>query len=144
MNKWIGTGNLVADPETRTAQNGTSVCSFRIAVQRKFTNAQGVREADFIPVVCFRQLAELCGRYLAKGRKVAVEGTIQTRSYDAQDGTKRYVTEIVAESVEFLGGNQQQGAQEAPAAPAQGDVVKQAQETFGAGFTEVDDEELPF
>lgn len=141
MNKAILIGNLANDPETRTTQSGVQQCSFRLAVQRRFANAQGVKEADFIPVVAWRQLAELCSRYLAKGRKVAVEGTIQTRSYDAQDGTKRYVTEIVAESVEFLGSKDQQGAQ---AAPAQGDVVKQAQEVFGGNFTEVDDEELPF
>lgn len=144
MNKAILIGNIANDPEIRTTQSGTKQCSFRIAVQRRFANAQGVKEADFINIVAWRQLAELCSRYLSKGRKVAVEGTIQTRSYDAQDGTKRYVTEIVAESVEFLGGGNQQGAQEAPAAPAQGDVVKQAQETFGSNFTEVDDEELPF
>ena len=142
MNKVILIGNLANDPETRTTQSGIQQCSFRLAVQRRFANAQGVKEADFIPVVAWRQLAELCSRYLSKGRKVAVEGSIQTRSYDAQDGTKRYVTEIVAESVEFLGGGNQQ--QEAPAAPAQGDVVNQAQNTFGNGFVEVDDDDLPF
>ena len=132
MNKWIGTGNLVADPETRTANNGNIVCSFRIAVQRKFANAQGVREADFIPVVCFRQLADLCNKYLAKGRKVAVEGSIQTRSYDAQDGTKRFVTEVIADSVEFLGSNKENGQGNAPA------------QASGDGFAEVQDDELPF
>ena len=65
-------------------------------------NQQGVREADFIPIVTWRQTAELCSRYLSKGRKVAVEGVIQVRSYDAQDGSKRYVTEVVADNVEFL------------------------------------------
>ena len=137
MNKAILIGNLANDPETRTTQSGIQQCSFRLAVQRRVAHAQGVKEADFIPVVCWRQLAELCGRYLAKGRKVAVEGTIQTRSYDAQDGTKRYVSEIVAESVEFLGSKDQQGAQtSAPAAPANG---------ADGGFTPVDDtDELPF
>jgi len=143
MNKWIGIGNLANDPETRTTQSGISTCSFRLAVQRKFANAQGVKEADFINVVAWRQLADLCSKYLAKGRKVAVEGSLQTRSYDAQDGSKRYVTEVIADSVEFLGSNKestQNGAQ-----AAQGDVVRQAQETFGSEFVEVDDgDELPF
>ena len=102
MNKAILIGNLANDPESRTTQSGIAQCTFRLAVQRRFANAQGVREADFLTIVCWRQTAELCARYLSKGRKVAVEGSIQTRSYDAQDGTKRYVTEIVADNVEFL------------------------------------------
>ena len=129
MNKAILIGNLANDPETRTTQSGIQQCSFRLAVQRRFANAQGVREADFINIVAWRQLADLCASYLCKGRKVAVEGTIQTRSYDAQDGTKRYVTEIVAESVEFL--FKKEGGE-------------QAQAASNDGFTEVDDEELPF
>ena len=112
-----------------TTSSGVSKCNFTIAVQRRFANAQGVREADFINIVAWRQLADLCASYLCKGRKVAVEGTIQTRSYDAQDGTKRYVTEIVAESVEFL--FKKEGGE-------------QAQAASNDGFTEVDDEELPF
>ena len=143
MNKWIGIGNLASDPETRTTQSGISTCSFRLAVQRKFANAQGVKEADFINIVAWRQLADLCSKYLVKGRKVAVEGSIQTRSYDAQDGSKRYVTEVVADSVEFLASNKegvQNGAQ-----AAQGNVVSQAQETFGSEFVEVEDDDmLPF
>ena len=107
MNKAILIGNLTRDPEARTTQSGVSVTTFTIAVNRRFTNAQGVREADFINIVAWRQTAELCARYLSKGRKVAVEGSIQTRSYDAQDGTKRYVTEVVADSVEFLSSGQQ-------------------------------------
>ena len=106
MNKAILIGNLVADPETRTTPSGVMVCQFRIAVQRRFANQQGVREADFLNIVAWRQLAELCSRYLSKGRKVAVEGSIQTRSYDAQDGSKRYATEIIADNVEFLGSQQ--------------------------------------
>lgn len=142
MNKVILIGNLANDPETRTTQSGISTCSFRLAVQRKFANQQGVKEADFFNVVCWRQLADLCGRYLAKGRKVAVEGSLLTRSYDAQDGSKRYVTEVVADSVEFIGGNKE-GAQNGAQA-AQGDVVSQAQATFGSEFVEVDDDCLPF
>ena len=142
MNKAILIGNLASDPETRTTQSGISQCSFRLAVQRRFANAQGVREADFIPIVCWRQTADLCARYLSKGRKVAVEGSIQTRSYDAQDGTKRYVTEIVADNVEFLSSRDEGSRGDyAPAAPAP--APRQAAPAAG-GFTEVDDDELPF
>ena len=120
MNKVILIGNLAADPETRTTQSGISQCTLRLAVQRRFANQQGVREADFFNVICWRQTADFCARYLSKGRRIAVEGSIQTRSYDAQDGSKRYVTEIVADHVEFLGspqGERQQHADDAPPPP---------------------------
>ena len=141
MNKAVLTGRLANDPKSRTTQSGIQSCSFRLAVQRKHANTQGVKEADFLNIVCWRQLAEICSKFLAKGRMVGIEGSIQTRSYDAQDGTKRYVTEIIADSVEFLSSKEQQQA--APAT-AEGDVVSQAQETFGNNFVEVDDEELPY
>ena len=144
MNKAILIGNLTRDPETMTTSSGITKCNFTVAVQRRFANAQGVREADFIPVVCWRQTAELCSRYLSKGRKVAVEGSIQVRSYDAQDGTKRYVTEVIADSVEFLGSRDEGsngGGYNAPAAPA---PAARSMPANNDGFTEVDDDELPF
>ena len=104
MNKVIIIGNLAADPEAHTTQSGIARSTFKVAVQRKYKNADGQREADFLTVVAWRQTADFCNQYLKKGRKVAVEGSIQTRSYDAQDGSKRYVTEIIADSVEALGG----------------------------------------
>ena len=130
MNKVILIGNIASDPESRTTQNGVVQCSFRLAVQRRFKGANGERETDFLPVVCWRQTAEFAQRYLAKGRKVAVEGSIQTRSYDAHDGSKRYVTEIIADSVEAVGGRED-GAQK----PAQ---------NRNEGFTDVNEDELPF
>ena len=133
MNRVILIGNLANDPESRTTQSGIAQCSFRIAVQRRFKGANGDRETDFLPVVCWRQTAEFAQRYLAKGRKVAVEGSIQTRSYDAKDGSKRYVTEIIADSVEAVG-SRDDGAQSAQQ-PAQNQQTE---------FTEVDDDELPF
>ena len=142
MNKVILIGNLANDPEARTTQSGVSQSTFRIAVQRRFANAQGVREADFLTVVAWRQSADFCNRYLTKGSKVAVEGSIQTRSYDAQDGTKRYVTEIVADNVEFLSSNQQ-GEQR----PRQDNVPLPPEPNFSpasGGFTEVQEDELPF
>ena len=113
MNKVLLTGNIASDIETRTTQSGILNATFRIAVQRRFKNAQGQRETDFLSVVCWRQTAEYCQKYLEKGRKIAVEGNIQTRSYETQDGSKRTVTEIVAENVEALE-KFQQAEHEAP------------------------------
>ena len=143
MNKAILIGNLVADPELRKTQSDVSVCTFRIAVQRRFANQQGVREADFFNIVAWRQTAELCAKFLTKGRKVGVIGAIQNRSYDAQDGTKRYITEIVADEVEFLsspqGGQNQAYPGDVPPPPEPSSSY-----TGNNGFTQVDDDELPF
>lgn len=137
MNKCLLIGNLADNPTARTTQSGISQSTFRIAVQRRFANAQGVREADFLTVVAWRQTADFCNKYLLKGRKVAVEGSIQVRSYDAQDGSKRYVTEIIADSVEALG-----GAKEGESRPA--DAPNEAPKPEHEDFQEVDDDELPF
>lgn len=137
MNKVILIGNLADEPKTSMTANGILKCTFRLATQRRYANQQtGQREADFHSIVVWRQLAELCAKYLSKGRKCAVEGTIQYRSYNAQDGSKRYVTEIVADSVEFLSSRQQDSGQ----APAQNTNTYAEQ----SGFVPVDDEELPF
>ncbi len=143
MNKVILIGNLTADPKMRQTPSGVSVCSFSLAVQRRFSNAQGVREADFINIVAWRQTAELCSRFLTKGRKCAVIGSLQTRSYDAQDGSKRYVTEVIADEVEFLGapqGNQNQSNYGDIPMPPEPPASYQS----NTGFTQVDDDELPF
>ena len=108
MNKCIFIGNLTKDPELATTSSGVTVCRFTLAVQRKFANADGEKEADFINIVAWRKLGETCGKYLAKGRKCSVTGAMQTRSYDAQDGSKRYVTEIIAEEIEFLSAKPQE------------------------------------
>ena len=142
MNKVILIGNLAADHESRTTQSGISQCTLRLAVQRRFANQQGVREADFFNVVCWRQTADFAARYLSKGRRVAVEGSIQNRSYDAQDGSKRYVTEIIADNVEFCDsrpdGARPRNRQSAAASRAAGGYGQQN----SGGFTEVDDDEL--
>ena len=103
MNKVVLIGRLTRDPELRYTGNNTAVATFSLAVNRNFSNQQGEREADFINIVVWRKQAENCKNYLSKGSQVAVEGRIQTRNYDAQDGTKRYVTEIIADNVTFLG-----------------------------------------
>ena len=146
MNRAMLIGRLANDPELRTTSGGVSVCQFRLAVNRRFANQQGVREADFIPIVVWRQQAETCARYLSKGSQCAVFGTIQTRSYDAQDGTKRYVTEVVADEVEFLGSKNDRpapAADDLPIPPAQtaGPAPSAKKES---GFVEIDDDELPF
>lgn len=130
MNQCFLIGNLTKDVELRTTQNGIANCAFTLAVNRRFKNAQGETETDFFNIVAWRQLAELCAKYLSKGRKCAVTGSIQNRSYQAQDGSKRYVTEIIAENVEFLSG-QQKPEEKPPEAP-------------NNAFTPVGDDELPF
>lgn len=145
MNKVILIGNLANDPEARTTQSGISQSSFRIAVQRRYANAQGVREADFIPVIAWRQNADFCNRYLSKGSKVAVEGSMQVRSYDAQDGSKRYVTEVIADNVESVGSRGDGQGQPRPR--DNGPTPPPVNNVGGPGmndFTEVDDDELPF
>ena len=101
MNKVILVGNLTRDPELITTSNGVSVCRFGLAVQRRFTNQNGEREADFINIVAWRQTADFCYKYFKKGNKVALVGSLQTRSYDAQDGSKRTATDVVVDEIEF-------------------------------------------
>lgn len=127
MNKVILIGNLTKYPEVRTTNNGTYVTTFSIAVNRKYKAQDGSQITDFFDIVAWRQLAELCGKYLEKGRKIGIVGELQTRSYESKDGTKRYVTEIVASEVEFL----------TPKGSVQGTVDAE-------GFTDVDDQDLPF
>ncbi len=122
LNKAILIGRLTADPELRYTQSGTAVANFRIAVDRPFANQAGEREADFIPIVVWDKLAETCANYLNKGRLVAVEGRIQVRSYDAQDGSRRWVTEVVANDVRFLDRGTAEGSQSQSAAGMEDDM----------------------
>ena len=102
LNTIILIGRLTRDPELRYTPQGVAVASFSVAVDRPFTNAQGNRETDFIDCIAWRKLGETVSNHLTKGRLVAVEGRLQVRSYEAQDGTKRRVSEVVADSVRFL------------------------------------------
>ena len=102
LNRVILIGRLTRDPELRYTPTGIAVTQFTLAVDRPFTNSQGEREADFIPIVTWRQLAETCANYLRKGRLTAVEGRIQVRSYDNNEGRRVYVTEVIADNVRFL------------------------------------------
>ena len=102
MNKVILIGNLTKDPELSETSSGVAFCKFGIAVNRPFANADGDRETDFFNITAWRGQAEICAKYLAKGKKVCVIGSIQNRSYEDKDGNKRTATDIVASEIEFL------------------------------------------
>ena len=102
MNKWTGIGRLTRDPELIYTPSGVAVDTFTIAVDRRFKNAQGERETDFITIKTFKQLAELCSQFLSKGKLAGVSGELQIRTYNDKDGQKHWVTEIIADEVQFL------------------------------------------
>lgn len=102
MNKITVIGNLTKDPETRTTQSGVTVCTFVVATNRRFANADGERQSDFFRVQAWRQLGETCARFLGKGRKVAVCGELQARLYENRDGKTQMSLDVVADEVEFL------------------------------------------
>ncbi|MCI8460856.1 MAG: single-stranded DNA-binding protein [Bacilli bacterium] len=160
MNKVVLIGRLTRDPELRYTGNNTPVATFSLAVNRPFSNQQGEREADFINIVVWRKQAENVKNYLTQGSQCAVEGRIQTRNYDDQNGQKRYVTEVIADNVEFLGSrnssnnsnNMNSSASNAgptpydfgPAPEPKGtDVDSNPFADFGASI-EISDDELPF
>ncbi|MBY0205294.1 single-stranded DNA-binding protein [Paenibacillus cucumis (ex Kampfer et al. 2016)] len=105
LNRVILIGRLTRDPELRYTPNGTATASFNLAVDRPF----GDKETDFIPIVTWRQTAEACANYLRKGRLAAVEGRIQVRNYENNEGNRVYVTEVIADNVRFLERGEQQG-----------------------------------
>lgn len=115
MNIAAISGRLVRDPELRTTQSGIDVISFTVAVQRRYKNAAGDYEADFISCVAWRTTAEFINKYFTKGKWIELEGTIQTRSWEADDGTKRYSTEIIADNVGFGGATKSDNASAGPA-----------------------------
>ena len=160
MNKVVLIGRLVRDPELRYTGNNLPVATFSIAVNRNFSNQAGEREADFINIVVWRKQAENCKNYLTQGSQVAIEGRIQTRNYDDQNGQKRYVTEVVADNVEFLGSknsstnsnNMNSSAASAGPTPYDfggapepkgTDIDSNPYADFGASI-EISDDELPF
>lgn len=133
LNTVVLIGRLVREPELRYTPSGVAVGNMTIAVDRPFTNQQGEREADFIDVVLWRRLAETCASHLGKGRLVAVEGRLQVRSYENQEGQRRRVAEVVARNVRFLDRPREAGA---PLPGTGGD-------DFG-GELEFPEEEVPF
>ncbi len=141
LNRVILIGRLTRDPELRFTQSGVAVASFTLAVDRKYKNAAGEKEADFIDIVAWRQLGETCANYLSKGKLAAVEGSLQIRNYETKDGQKRKAAEIVADSVQFLSpkdsgnGNLTNSNYQAPVPEVS---------PFGADSAMSGDDDLPF
>ncbi len=145
MNKAILIGRMTKTPELRATGSGVNTTSFTIAVNRQFTNQDGERETDFINCVAWKKQAENIAKYCTKGSQVAVEGRIQTRSYDAQDGTKKYVTEVIVENCTFLSGKGKEETKE----PTDSEIVQAVMNdvdpfTEFANETALSDDELPF
>jgi len=149
MNKVVLIGRLTRDVELRYTESQTPVATFSLAVNRNFTNQSGEKEADFINIVVWRKQAENCKNYLSKGSQVAVEGRIQTRNYDDKDGKKVYITEVVAESVEFLNTKTSENVNKAPVEKTDAEVLKDVMEDkdpyadFGKQI-QITDDDLPF
>ena len=128
LNTVILIGRLTRDPELRYTPSGTAVCTFSLAVDRPFTNQQGERETDFIDVVVWRREAETVAQHLTKGRTAAVQGRLQIRSYETQDGQKRRVAEVVADTVRFLDRPRREGAPKGPSAGNESDFGDEEQD----------------
>ena len=143
MNKLTIIGNLTRDPEVRTTSTGVTVCSFTVAVNRRGRrdDQNGQPEADFFRVTAWRQLADICGKYLAKGRKVCVVGAVSVHTFTGNDGTTRASLEVNADDVEFLSSRNDAEAAGNYVAPA---AEVPSAETPTAGFTAVETDELPF
>lgn len=140
MNKVLMIGNLTRDPELSETPSGVAVCKFSIAVSRDYANADGNRDTDFFNIVVWRGRAENCGKYLKKGNKVAIVGSLQNRSYEDKDGVKRNVTEIIASEVEFLTPKTDSKSSD------EGTVTmsRTRTETYQPTLEEIDDNQLPF
>lgn len=136
MNKVVLIGNLTHDPEMVVTNSGIPVCHFSLAITRKYTNSEGVRETDFIPIVVWRSQAESCHKYLRKGSKAAVSGSLQLRNYETKTGEKRLVAEVVADEVEFVGSKQTGDSDAQELSKDQGESV--------VTLEPVDDGDLPF
>ena len=148
MNKVVLVGRLARDPELRTTQSGTPVVSFTVACDRRFARQGEERQADFISCVAWNKTAEFVSRYFTKGMRIALDGRIQTRSYDDQNGNKRYVTEVIAENVEFAQSKNEGSAAQTPNQPAQQKpAAPQAPSSDIDGFMPIEgieEEDLPF
>ncbi|MBE7035590.1 MAG: single-stranded DNA-binding protein [Ruminococcaceae bacterium] len=146
MNKVVLVGRLARDPELRTTQSGTSVVSFTVACDRRFARQGEERTADFISCVAWNKTAEFVSRYFTKGMRIALDGRIQTRTYDDQNGNKRYITEVVVEDVEFAQSKNESGgmAQDSGFSAPQTFAAPQAPSADIDGFMPVEEEDLPF
>jgi len=144
MNRVFLIGNLTKDPEVTTTSNDIVNCKFSVAVTRRYGSANGTKETDFFNIVTWRGQAENCGKYLRKGSKVGICGSIQNKNYEANDGTKRYSTEIVADEVQFLS-TKNENLDELPAAPSEKAPAAAPSGKGKAGLKPIEDDgELPF
>ena len=139
MNKITLIGNLTHDPEVRSTPNGVTVCTFTIAVNRRFAQQGGEKATDYFRINAWRQLGENCARYLAKGRKVAVVGELQARTYEGKDGATRMSLDVSADEVEFLTPRSQDEGS-GYSAPRQDNAAPQDL----AGFTDIQSDDIPF
>ena len=141
-------GNLTRDPELRKTTTGQSVCSFSIATNRVYTDASGQKkdQPDYHNIVAWGKLGEICGQYLVKGKKVYIDGRMQTRDWDGQDGVKRYRTEVVAESMIMLdrGGSPMAGGATSGAVLMSVGAVAMADEPAATPDDEIKLEDIPF
>lgn len=150
MNRSVLVGRLTKDPELRYTQNNVPCATFTLAVNRPFSGQSGEREADFINIVVWRKPAENVAKFLKKGSLAGVDGRIQTRNYDGQDGKRVYVTEVVAESVQFLEPRKDGGYQpplEAPPERSSSNSYNKQNDNdpfAGNGSIDISDDELPF
>lgn len=146
MNKVYLIGNLTKDPEVRATQLGVSVCNFSIAVGRRFKDSEGNQQTDYFDIVAWRQLGDLCGKYLRKGKKVAITGSIQTHRFTDKNGVTRTGWDIIADEVEFLTPQDTGMQKEMEHRIEERRAIAQEPEYAPAdkGFTTVEDEELPF
>lgn len=140
LNRVVLVGRLTKDPEFRTTQNGVSVATFTLAVNRNFKNKNGEQQADFINVVVFRQQAENVNNYLSKGNLAGVDGRIQSRSYENKEGQRVYVTEVLADSVQFLEPNNNQSNNQPQQQSGQ---AQSGNNPFDNG-ADISDDSLPF
>lgn len=140
LNSVVLIGRLTKDPEMRYTPTGVATTSFTLAVDRGFTNQQGEKEVDFINIVTWRKQAETCAQYLSKGRLAAVEGRIQIRNYENNEGRKIYVTEVVANNVRFLESRNQNEDNMSLQKPAQDDdLFPEMTQSI-----DISDDDLPF
>ena len=142
MNQFYFIGNLTKDPEVRTTNAGIKVCNFTIAINRRMKN-NGEQQTDFFNIVAWRQPAELCERYLSKGKKVAITGSIQMRNYEDKNGIKRTAVDFLADEVEFLS-PADKGARKEMEYRAEERIAITQEGEAATEFTQADDAELPF
>ena len=152
MNKWIGIGRLTRDPEVRYTTSNRAVAQFTIAINRPFTREDGTKDADFINIVAWDRLGENAGKYLIKGRLVAVEGRMQTRNYENNEGKRVYVTEIIANNIQFLESSKNNNVDNMPEPPLENkmsytteeiDNIHYENDPFASDMN-ISDDDLPF